>query len=303
MKAALPLCLLVAAALPAGLCAQELFLKNGSQFPIKNPQRKGEMLFFDVVGPGGIGSAQVGKNVSDIERAQMPPNPAVDSARSLLFSGKPAEAATAIKPVFDALNPLRGIPGTGWEEVAALYTAALQASERAQEAIPILEQIVAIYPKILPAVQIATLRLAGLKNAQNPQEVARIADEVIAMKPGSDIVAEANVTAGDVLLANKSYEQSLTRHLKVVVFSPNDRWLGARSLLGAAKAMASLNEKKNCVRALREIINSYPGTPQAETAKKLMAAGGKNYADLSTEIEKDEADAKKRLIEASEPPK
>ena len=34
-----------------------------------------------------------------------------------------------------------------------------------------------------------------------------------------------------------------------------------------------------------------------------MAAGGKNYADLSTEIEKDEADAKKRLIEASEPPK
>jgi len=297
------LCLFVATALPTGLRAQEIFLKNGSQFPIKNPQREGEKIMIDVVGPGGGGSARMGYKVGDIDHAEMPPNPAVDSSRALLFSGKPSEAATAIKPAFDALSPLRGIPGSGWEDVALLYAAALQSSERAQEALSLLEQIVAAYPQTLPTVQIATIRLAGLKNAGNPQEVVRIADELIAAKPGADVVAEANVSAGDVLLANKSYDESLLRHLKVVVFSPNDRWLGARSLLGAAKAMAALNEKKNCVRALRDVANSYPGTPQAEAAKKMMAAGGKNYAALAVEIEKDEADAKKRLIDASAPSK
>jgi len=299
MKSSLPLCLLVVAIFPAGLSAQEIILENGSRFPIKNPQRKGEMLFIDLLAPGTTSAMQMGKKVSEIKMAEMPHNPAVDSAHSLLYSGKSAEAAAAIKPVFDSLTPLCGIPGAGWEDVGLLYSAALQSGERGREAIAILEQIVATYPKTLPSVQIATIRLSALKNAQSPQEVVRAADELIASKPGAGVVAEANVAAGDVLLANKSYEQSLNRHLKVVVFSPNDRWLAARSLLGAAKAMAAIDEKKSCVRALREINTSFPGTPQAEAASKMLSDGGKTFADLAVEIQNDEADAKMRLIEAS----
>jgi tetratricopeptide (TPR) repeat protein len=299
MKASFPLCLLVQAILPAGLFAQEIILQNGSRFPINNPTRKGEILFIDVLAPGATSAMQMGKKMSEIKMAEMPPNPAVAAARSLLYAGKLAESATAIKPVFDSLSPLCGIPGAGWEDAALLYAAALQASGRVKEAVPILEQIVASYPKTLPAVQIATIRLCGLKNVQSPQEVVRVADELIASKPGAEVVAESNLAAGDALLANRNYEQSLNRHLKVVVFSPTDRWLAARSLLGAAKAMASLNEKKNCVRTLGEIISSYPGTPQAEAAAKLLSDGGKTYADLAVEIQNDEADAKKRLIEAS----
>ena len=273
---------------------------NGSHFAIKNPKRKGDMLFIDVVGPGGIGSAQVGKNVSEIERAEMPPNPIVESSRALLYAGKPSETATAIRTTYDTLSPLRGVAGAGWEDVALIYTAALQSCERSQEAVPILDQIVESYPKTTAAAQIASIRLAGLKNPQAPQEVVRVADGVIAAKPEPGVVAEANVTAGDALLASKRYEESLTRHLKVVVFSPSDRWLGARSLLGAAKAMAALNEQKSCVRALREILTSYAGTPQAEAAKKMLAAGGKNYETLTEEIARDEAESKKRLKEASD---
>lgn len=299
MKAALPLCLLLVAALPAGLCAQDIFLKNGSQFTLKNPKREGDKITIEVVGPGGAGSARLGYNVSDIDHAEMPPLPAVDTSRTLLFSGKPAEAASAIKAAFDELSPLRGVAGSGWDEAALLYTAALQSSERAQEAIPVLEQIVASYPKTSSAYHIAAVRLAALKSGKDPQEAVRVADEAIAAKLGSNVVAEANAAAGDALLASKSYEPAMSRYLKVVVFSPSDRWLGARSLLGAAKCMGALNEKKSCVRALRDIATSYPGTPQAEAARKMLTAGGKPYGLLAVEIDNDEAEAKKRLIEAS----
>jgi len=299
MKASLPLSLLVAVAMPAGLHAQEIFLKNGSQFTLKNPKREGDKITIEVTGPGGTGSARLGYNVSEIDRAEMPPQPALDSARTLLFAGKPAEAASAIFSAFGDLSPLRGVAGSGWDEAALLYAAALQSSERAKEAIPILEQVVASYPKTSASHHIAAVRLAALRDLQNPDEVVRTADEAIAAKLGSDVVAEANAAAGDALLFNKSYEPAMNRYLKVVVFSPGDRWLGARSLLGAAKAMGALNEKKSCVRALRDIATAYPGTPQAEAARKMLTNGGKEYGLLAVEIDNDEAEAKKRLIEAS----
>lgn len=296
----LPLiCLCVAIFVPDSLTAQELFLKNGSRFAVKNPRRQGDMLFLSVVGPGGVGSAEVGYKLSDIEKADMPAPPALNSARSLLFSGKPAEAAKAIKPAYDEVSPLRGIPGSNWDEVALMYAAALQAGGQIPQAVAILDQFDASTPKGSPAREIARVRLAGLKSPQDIQVVTGIADQAIATKLGAGVDAEANAVAGDAFLANKSFDEALTRYLRVVIFCPGDRWLGARSLLGAAKAMAALNEKKNCVRTLREISSSYPGSPQAEAAAKMMAAGGNDYALLATDLDNDEAAAKQRLIDAS----
>jgi len=296
----LPLfCLCAAIFVPDSLTAQELFMKNGSRFAVKNPRRQGDMLFLSVVGPGGVGSAEVGYKLGDIEKADMPVPPALNSARSLLFLGKPAEAAKAIKPAYDEISPLRGIPGSNWDEVALMYAAALQAGGQIPEAVAILDQFEASTPKGSPAREIARLRLAGMKNPQDFQAVTGIADQAIAAKLGAGVEAEANTVAGDVLLANRSFDEALTRFLRVVIFCPGDRWLGARSLLGAAKAMAALDEKKNCVRTLREISSSFPGSPQAEAAAKMMAAGGDGYALLATELDNDEAAAKKRLIDAS----
>ncbi|MEI8313091.1 MAG: hypothetical protein WCH98_20270 [Verrucomicrobiota bacterium] len=291
---------LIAAVLHSGCVqAQEIFMKNGGKFTIKNPRRQGDMIFLSVVGPGAAGSAEVGYKLADVEKVEMPSPPGLASARSLLFTGKTAEAAKAIKPAFDELSPLRGFPGSNWEEVALLYAATLQAGDRIPEAIAILDQFEAIAPEGSSARQIAKVRLAGLKTPQNSQAVVSIADQIIAAKPGAGVEAEANTAAGDAFLANKKFDEAMTRYLRVVIFCPGDRWLGARSLLGAAKSMAALDEKKNCVRTLREITSSFPGTPQAEAAAKMMADGGNDYAVFAAELDEDETAAKKRLTEAS----
>jgi tetratricopeptide (TPR) repeat protein len=292
------LTLLISAVLhPGGLIAQEVSMKSGSRFLLKNPRRQGDMLFLSVVAPGGNGSAEVGYKVGDVERVEMPPPAAVNAARSLLFAGKLAEAVKAIKPAYDELSPLRGIPGSNWDEAGLVYAAALQAGGRNAEAIAVLEQFPTNTPKGSAANAIARVRLAVLKS---PNEAAvKVADEAIAAKLGNAATAEANTAAGDALLAGRNFDEALTRYLRVVIFCPGDRWLGARSLLGAAKAMGSLDEKKNCVRTLREISTSYPGTPQADAAAKILAAGGEGYAAIAAEIDGDEAEARKLLIEAS----
>ena len=83
-------------------------MKNGSRFVLKNPRRQGDMLFLSVVAPGGTGSAEVGYKVGDVEKVEMPPPTAINTARSLLFVGKAAEAVKAIKPAYDELSPLLG---------------------------------------------------------------------------------------------------------------------------------------------------------------------------------------------------
>lgn len=299
MKRLLLLILISAVLLPGGLMAQEVFMKNGSRFVLKNPRRQGDMLFLSVVAPGGTGSAEVGYKVGDVERVDLPPPTAINTARSLLFVGKAAEAVKAIKPAYDELSPLRGIAGSNWDEAGLMYAAALQAGGQNAEAITVLELFDANTPKGSPANEIARVRLAGLKSPKDAQAVVKIADSAIAAKLANAVTAEANTAAGDALLAGRSFDEALTRYLRVVIFCPGDRWLGARSLLGAAKAMGSLGEKKNCVRTLREIATSYPGTPQADAAAKLLADGGNDYAALAAEIDRDEAEAKKRLLEAS----
>jgi len=294
--------LLATVALPASLTGQEVVMKNGSRFPLKDPRRQGDMLFLAITAPGGGGSAVVGYRVSDIEKVEMPSASALLPARNLLFLGKPAEALTAAKPAFEAIGPLRGIPGSGWEEAALLYAAALQSCGQIPEAVAILDQFEVNSPKGSAAREIARVRLAALKYSQETRKVLGVVDQALAAKLGAGVAAEAHTVAGDALLINKSFEEALTRYLKVVIFCPSDRWLGARSLLGSAKAMASLNEKKNCVRALREIINSYPGSPQADAATKMMAAGGNPYTLLLTELDEDEATAKERLKDASSSP-
>ncbi len=299
MKPLPAIALLVVFLLPEGLPAQEIFLKNGSSFPLKNPRRQGDMLLLSVTTPGATGSGEIGYKLTDVEKVEMPMPPALDAARSQLYLGKPAEALTTIKPAFDAVNPLRGISGSNWEETALLYAGALQAGGQTREAITILEQFEGVSPSGSPSREIARVRLAGLKTPLETAQVVGIADKALAAKLGSDVAAEANTVAGDAYLASKNFDDALNRYLKVVIFCPSDRWLGARSLLGAAKAMGSLNEKKNCVRTLREITISYPGSPQAEAAAKMMAAGGKEYEELAAEIDQDAASAKQRLIEAS----
>lgn len=299
MKRFLLLLLTSAVLLPGAVMAQEVFMKNGSRFVLKNPRRQGDMLYLSVVAPGGTGSAEVGYKVGDVEKVEMPPPTAINTARGLLFVGKAAEAVKAIKPAYDELSPLRGIAGSNWDEAGLMYAAALQAGGQNAEAIAVLEQFDANAPKGSVTNVIARVRLAGLKSPKDSQAVVKIADEAIAAKLGNAVTAEANTAAGDALLAERNFDAALTRYLRVVIFCPGDRWLGARSLLGAAKAMGSLDEKKNCVRTLREISTSYPGTPQAEAAAKLFAAGGNDYAALAAEIDRDEAEAKKRLLEAS----
>ena len=264
MKRLSLICLCAAIFVPDSLTAQELFMKNGSRFAVKNPRRQGDMLFLSVVGPGGVGSAEVGYKLGDIEKAEMPAPPALNSARNLLFIGKPAEAAKALKPAYDEISPLRGIPGSNWDEVALMYAAALQAGGQIPQAAAILDQFDASTPKGSPTREIARVRLAGLKSPQDIQVVTGIADQAIATKLGAGVDAEANTVAGDAFLANKSFDEALTRYLRVVIFCPGDRWLGARSLLGAAKA-----------------------------------AGGNDYALLATDLDNDEAAAKQRLIDAS----
>ena len=294
--------LFVCFVLPGAALAQEVFMKNGSRFALKNPRRQGEMLFLSVATPGGAGSAEVGYKVSDVEKVEMPPPNAITSARSALFLGKAAEAIKLIKPVYDELGPLRGIPGSNWDEAGLIYAAALQGAGQNADASTVLEQLVSNGQKGSASYEIARVRLAGLKSPPDAAAAVKIADEVLAAKPGNEVEAEANASAGDALLAGRNFDEALTRYLRVVIFCPGDRWLGARSLLGAAKAMASLDEKKNCVRTLREISSSYPGTPQADAAAKMMAAGGSDYAALAAEIEQDEVEAKKRLLDASGTP-
>jgi len=288
-------CLLVGlVASPISVQAQELLLKDGRTVPAKKAvQESGQVKVTDENGQVS------GYPLAEVERIEMVRPPALDDSRALLDAGKTAEAGVAIQALYSQLSGLRGIPGSPWPEATLLYAASLVSEGKQKEADTVLSQLAASVPRDSSDFQVAALRLTGIRAEKNPEDAVRIADAALAKKLGTSINAEANVVKGDGYFFRKKYEEAVTAYLKVVIFSPGDRWLGARSMLGAAKCLAALGEKKDAVRTLNEILVSYSGTSAAVEAKKLLDEGGPAFVKLLDEVKKEEAEAQRKLRDQS----
>jgi len=257
----------------AGAVAQQpaatinIFLKDGRTVTSPTLTRSGNNIMAAVsVGPSG---GQVGYPVNAIARIDFPEPPQLKTARALLARGKVAEAQGLVSFVMNQSAPYRDVPGSFWDDAAALSVQALVNSGRGPDA----DRVIA---EMLESPNPETQRLARVQQAASRarqgrhEEALPVYDDVIAQSTDPETLATAWLNKGHSLLALGQTEQALLAYLRVPVFYPDRTLLVAAALLGSAQALEALEDLPEAEVRLNALLRDYPESPSAAAAKAAL---------------------------------
>lgn len=111
---------------------------------------------------------------------------------------------------------------------------------------------------------------ALIKDGKNKEGIAALA-KFIAANPNSSLLPEANYWTAVAYAANKDYKAAKNTFDGIVKNSPKDP-RAPDALLGMASIAQTLKDTKLSRRYLAMILESYPDSEAAKTAKKALAA-------------------------------
>ena len=217
---------------------------------------------------GTVGEA--GHDVSAIAKIEFPEPQGIKRAAELLSQGDPEKALADVNPIVTFYESFRDIPGSWWAPAAVIKVSALAALQRDVEAEPLaaLIQKTATDPETARA---ANLRIASsLVKRQEHEKAAQICDAAIKESTRSDVLADAWVTKGNVLLAQKQWDAALLAFLRVPVFYRDEKLYMPPALLGSAMAYRRLEDKERAKKTLNELIAAFPKSAEATTAQSEL---------------------------------
>ncbi len=245
--------------------AQTLLLKSGQRVETKGVRRSGDMVMGKIEVAGSSG--EIGHLISAIAKIEFPEPKAISNATELLAQGQPEKALAEINPVLAFYEPLREIPGAWWAPAAMIKVSALSALQRDKEAEPLalLIQKTATDPETARA---ANLRIASsLVARQEFDKAAQICDEAIKESTRAAVLAEAWVTKGTLLLAQKQWDGALLAFLRVPVFYRDEKLFMPAAMLGSARAYRRLEDLDRAKRSLYDLIAAFPKSAEAAIAQ------------------------------------
>ena len=245
--------------------AQTIVLKTGQRVETTGVRRSGDKVMGKVEVGGTIG--EVGHDVSAIAKIEFPEPQGIKRAAEFLSQGEPGKALADINPIITFYESFRDIPGAWWAPAAVIKVSALAALQRDVEAEPLAAMIqkTATDPEMARA---ATLRIASsLVKRQEYDRAAQLVDAAIKESTRPDVLADAWVTKGNVLLAQKQWDAALLAFLRVPVFYRDEKLYMPPALLGSARAYRFLEDKERAKKTLDELIASFPKSAEAATAK------------------------------------
>ena len=85
-----------------------------------------------------------------------------------------------------------------------------------------------------------------------------------------DDLVDAWLTAGQAHLGLRDFKPALLAFLHVPVYTPDRAGLMAPALLGSASAYLGVDDGQRAQNALKELIATYPSSPEASEAKSRL---------------------------------
>ena len=260
--------LFVALALLAGRSstqAQTIVLKTGQRVDTTGVRRSGDKVMGKIAVGGTAG--EVGHDVSAIAKIEFLEPQGIKRAAEFLSQGDAEKALADINPIITFYESFRDIPGAWWAPAAVIKVSALAALQRDVEAEPLATMIqkTATDPE---TARVANLRIASsLVKRQEYEKAAQIVDAAIKESTRPDVLADAWITKGNVLMAQNQWDAALLAFLRVPVFYRDEKLYMPQALLGSARAYRRLEDKERAKKTLDELIAGFPKSAEAATAK------------------------------------
>ena len=264
------LALLIASGCWTAAQAQNLYLKDGQVIAAKGVRREGSTVFTRIQTDGTQGES--GYPVANIARIDFPEPAQLKLATEALNAGRAEEAVRQITPLLAYYAPFYDVPGNWWTPLALLQTDALTRLGRDREAEAVVSEIIRFggnNPDVLRAVKIKQAEAVD-RQGDHHKALEMLAPVVgdLALPPSS--LVEAWLTVGSAHLALREYKDALLAFLHVPVYAPDKASLMPPALLGSASAYAGLDDVPRAQNVLKELLASYPTSPEAAQAKERL---------------------------------
>lgn len=244
---------------------QTIVLKSGQRVETKGVRKSADKIMGKIEIAGSSG--EVGHAIATIAKIEFPEPQGLKNASELLAQGQAEKALAEISPVLAFYDQFRDIPGAWWAPAAVVKVSALAALGRDVEAEPLALQIQKTAPDPETA-RAASLRIASaLVKKQNYEKALELCDAAIKDSARSEVLADAWVMKGNVLLAQKEWDAALLAFLRVPVFYRSEKLFMPPALLGSARAYRRLDDTERAKRSLKELIVAFPKSAEAALAQ------------------------------------
>jgi outer membrane protein assembly factor BamD (BamD/ComL family) len=102
------------------------------------------------------------------------------------------------------------------------------------------------------------------------EEALPLLDAVVKQSQNKDTLAQAWLYEGDSFLALRRWEPAIMAYLRVPVFYSDKKLLVPQAMLGGARAMIGLQDRKAAKNELDDLVKNFPSSPQASAAQSEL---------------------------------
>ncbi len=245
--------------------AQTIDLATGQKVETLGVRRQGDMIMGKV--QVGSGNGEVGYHIRQIARIEFPKPRGLEEASNLLSQGNPQKALGEIEQVIVYYEPFKDVPGAWWSQAALIKVSALSALHRDAEAEALTAEIQKFVtdPETAHAAQLQLT--TDLIRKQDFEKAAKICDDAIKDSRHPEILAEAWIKKGDLLYAQRRWDEALLAYLHVPVFYSDEKRFMPAALLGSGRTYGQLDDEGRAKKSLNELIATFPKSAEAAVAQ------------------------------------
>jgi len=294
-------CLLTLIFAAAGsVFGQAIVLKGGDRiFSSEFTIQEGKIIRTIKIGENTATSVIDKKNIDMLEW----PYPAeLTEAADLLAKGKTEEAIAVLKKGRDFFENFEGIEGNWFVDVYFAYIEALNQGGKFDDVVKSLPALRALKLTDAQKMRLRIIQL-DIERQTTSDYISIIGEAQSILKETDDSAIGASLWGiiADVHTRKKEWEKALLAYLRIPVFYGTQMQRVPEAELNAARILIQMKRYEDAASFLSRIIESYPGSPVAETATKEKSAinGMKNVAEEdAAAVESKDGDGKPKTEEA-----
>jgi tetratricopeptide (TPR) repeat protein len=246
--------------------------------------------------PGGQATrGEFGYQLKDISSLYFPKPAILDAAPMMIATGKAADAVAQLDNALKFYAGFRDVKGSWWDELAPLHIQALLALRQNKEASEASDTFARLATtdenKKISLVFLAIARtqkgdyLGSLPLYDDAYRATKRSDiqGLIAVNKGESLVAlgDSLKAKGEAEQADKRYEAALLSFLRVPALYPGQRQFMAQATFGAARAYFGIDDLDRALASIKELRESFAGTPEADACNELEAKVKKRKDQLA----------------------
>ena len=284
------LLVITAALVSTAVADVNLHLKDGRVLPAKQLRREKDTIVATLEIPAKDAGSKpttgdFGFSINDVFKLDFPKPAVLDTAPNLVADGKATEALAQLEPVLKYYGGFRDAPGSWWMELVPVQVGALLALHRDKEAADVADQFSRLSDN--PEAQKYAKAFTAVARTRKGQHEAALAlyDEavketertdilgLVATNKGESLVAIADALAekGEPEKAAVRYEEAMLSFLRIPALYPMQRMYLPQALYGSARTYLGMADFDRARRALKELTEQFPATPEAKSAPELSA--------------------------------